>query len=248
MTAHITRSRFPDIAGLLEAIEGDATGRIRWFAGDQLPHEKPDYERKYRANDASLEMPYRTLAFQALLFRLSHDEHQFRIESHEAFAGIDEGFEFSSGTADGDVILHRLRFGSNRSCRHTIRRRKACGDNTRRTQINQPLAYKDYGKKRSELMMMQNVVKGYRHLFVGQVGDIWFVTDPDTDKRVEIVMYKVGRAEPEATSPIELFVEISPRGCEETDEAVPIIDRFAEMLHLSGNRVEVSNIELFANP
>lgn len=242
------KSRFPDIAGLLEAIEGDATGFMRWGETDQFPHETPDYERKYRANDEELEMPYRTLAFQSLLFRLTHAERRFSIESHEAFAGIDEGFEFSEGTTEGDVILHRLRFGSNRSCRHTVRRRKASGDNTRRTQLNQPLAYRDYGKKRTELMMMRTVTKGYRHLFVGQVGDIWFVRDPESEKRVEVVMYKAGRAEPNATSPIQLFVEISPRGCENTEESVVIINRFAEMLHLSGNRVEISNLELFANP
>lgn len=240
MTVQIERGRFPDIEGILEAIE--ATGPS---PGYHRTHE--EHERKYEANGNEHSIPFRTLQFQHLLFELVGSQNTFEILVNEKFGGVDECFEYYGPPGSNVVTMHRMRFGSNRSGRYTVKQRSANGDNTAREHLSLPLSYRDYHKKRQILQWMAASAYSHRHSLVGQSGDFWFVHDHESNKIIEIVLYKAGRAERDAQSPLRLLAEIAPKGCETVEEAVSIIDRYEKLLHLSGRRILQSNMEIFAD-
>lgn len=239
MFPQVDRGRFPAIEGILEAI--DATDHRT-----ELPKHSEEHERKYEANGSDKPIPYRTLQFSAHLFDLIENQKVFSIEVNEKFGGVDECFEFHSTPEKNTVLLCRLRFGSNRSGRYTVKKRSLNGDNTARPHLTMPLSYRDYHKKREELTWMRSVTYSSNHSLVGQSGDFWFVRDAETQKRVEIALYEAGRAEPDATSPKMLLAEIAPRGCASLEEAVIIIERYEKLLNLHGRRINKSNMELFS--
>lgn len=235
----IDRGRFPDIEGILEAIEANGA-----TTKHQRTHE--EHERKYEANGSDRPIPYRTLEFQHLLFELSKRTDTFEVLVNEKFGGVDECFEFYSPPEKNLVVMCRMRFGSNRSGRYTVKNRQQKGDNTARPHISLPLAYRDYNAKRQELLWQSKTAYSFRHSLVGQSGDFWFVHDTVSGKAVEIVLYKAGRAERDATSPLKLLAEIAPKGCETVEEAIAIIDRYEALLHFNGRRITQSNMELFS--
>jgi len=233
------RGRFPDVEGILEAI--DAAGHQR-----EPPKTHEEHERKYEANGSDKPIPYRTLEFQHHMFELIGTQNAFTIEVNEKFGGVDEYFEFTGPPGHDTVLLHRMRFGSNRSGRYTAKMRSKSGDNTARPHITMPLSYRDYHKMRQVLLWQSDTVHGFRHSLVGQSGDFWFVNDTETRKVVEIVLYKAGRAEPDAKSPLLLLAEIAPKGCASVEEAVVIIEKYEKLLRLNGRRINKSNMELFS--
>lgn len=239
MTPQINRGRFPDIEGILEAIEatGPTTGHYR-------KHE--EHERKYEANGNENSIPVRRLQFHHLLFELIKSHNAFEILVNEQFGGVDECFEFFGPPGSNVVTMHRMRFGSNRSGRYTVKQRSVNGDNTARQHVSLPLSYRDYNKQRQILQWMAESAHSHRHSLVGQSGDFWFVHDHASKKIVEIVLYKAGRAERDAQSPLRLLAEIAPKGCETVEEAIIIIERYEALLHLSGRRILQSNMEIFA--
>jgi hypothetical protein len=238
--------RFPDVCGILEAIEADANGYKRYWGklAKSLPPEVPDYERKYEANGSRLPIPERRLAFQEQMHRLCGRKRPvFEIIVSEVFAGVDEGFELEGKHSD-EILIHRLRFGSNRPCQWTTKVRLKGSDGTERYRSSVPIPYKNLGNVRASLIRTAKTAHRYRHMLVGQSGEFWFVKDK-SGYIVEIALYKAGRAEPDATSKLKLLAEIAPWDCPNLEVAIDIIKRYEELLHLSGRRIKSSNMELF---
>ena len=240
------QQRFPDVSGILEAIEADANGFDRyWDSTARLPPEVPDFERKYSVNDERRSIPERRLTFQSLVHSLSTGRQRtFSIKSSEVFSGVDEGFEFEGDASSDTIVTHRLRFGSNRPCQWTTKSRKKGDDGTERNRASVSIAYRDLPKIRSSLIRTSKTVVHSRHLLVGQSGEFWFVDDIE-GYLVEIALYKAGRAEPDAKSPLILLAEIAPWNCPNLEVAVGIIKKYELLLHLRGRRLTKSNMELF---
>ncbi len=233
--------RFPDVSGLLEAIGTGAAAS--WNGTDRLPGEVPDHERKYYANDDHRSIPERQLGFQALIHSLSSgDTPVFTVMRSEKFAGIDEAFEFEG--ADGSLVTHRLRFGSNRPCQWSTKSPSQDGDGTERQRSSVSIAYRDFENTRTQILRTSRTVHKVRHLIIGQSGEFWFVKD-QSGYHVEIALYKAGRAEADATTPLLLLAEIAPRRCPSLEIAVELIEKYEELLHLKGRRVQMANVELF---
>ncbi len=241
------KDRFPDVLGILEAIEADANGVQQYWGqpAGHLPSEVPDYEWKCEANGSRRPIPYRRLAFQRLMNDLVTSRRPaFTILVNEVFAGVDEGFEFEGSGRGSEVVTHRLRFGSNRPCQWTTKTRPKGSDGTERFRSSVSIAYKDLARVRASLIRTSRTVHRSRHLLVGQSGEFWFVKDK-TGYVVEIALYKAGRAEHDATSPLKLLTEIAPWGCPSLEVAIDIIRRYEKLLRLVGRRIKLSNMEIF---
>lgn len=238
------KGEFPDVAGILEAIEA-TTATTEQTIGP-LPAETLDHEHKYDANGANMSIHDRMIEFHHTLYELSRVRNKFTVIDGGYFAGVDECFELIGPPGHDEIVMHRLRFGSNRSCRLTTKVRSKSGNNSQRFHVNIQIAYKDYRGWRAALTRTAHTAHGHRHIFVAQSGGFWFVRDTENHRLVELVAYKVARVAEAKTNPPRLFIEIAPRGCAHVEEAIVVIKKYEDLLGISGNRIERSNMEIFS--
>lgn len=231
-------TRFPDVSGILSAFDAGRFGN-----GLAPTTEVLDFERKYKIAEENL--PFETCRFQSLIFSLTDGEDTpFTIENTESFAGVDEGFVVHY--PDGTMHTHRIRFGSNRSPKWMTKISVLGADNTERKRSGVTISYTDLASMRARLIDLCKLDPKHRHLLIGQSGQFWFVNDKDTGHTVEIALYKAGRAEPDATSPLLLLAEISPWTVRTLEEAQVVLKKYEKLLGVARKRVDKSNVELFA--
>ena len=231
--------RFSDIRGIVEAIEASNGSPSLGFS----PPLASGFEQKYAIGPERVPIPHRELTFQKKIYDLLK-RGQIKIEARQVFAGADEYFIFDG---NGRTGLVRLRWGSNRPCQLTTKVQVEGGKNVERQQSDVSFAFKDRAKMRTLFVQIGKTVKRCRHFIVGQSGEFWFVSGKD-GHRVEIVLYKAGRGELEATSKLRLFAEIAPRGCPNAKVASQIITSYEHMLELEGCQIKKTLAEIFGPP
>ena len=234
----MSKPRFPDVSGILSAFDA---GRFR---NGLAPRTRVlDFERKYKI--ASEDLDLKTCEFQTKVYTLSMEtEPKFRICKTETFAGVDEGFVVHY--PNDEIHTHRIRFGSNRSPKWMTKISKNGSDNTQRERTSTKIPYEELAVNRERVLKLCKLDPKYEHMLIGQSGQFWFVEDCETGQEVEIALYKAGRVEPDATSPLLLLAEIAPWTVNTLEEAQVVLLKYEEILGLTEKRVQKSNVELFA--
>lgn len=232
--------RFPDVSGILSAFDAGRFGN-----GPSNGTEVLDFERKYKIANTDEGLAVEICRFQAKVFSLgTGSDRSFQIESTETFAGVDEGIVVHY--PGGETHTHRIRLGSNRSPKWMTKISTNGADNTERKRSSLTIAYTELATLRARLLDLCRLDPNHERMLIGQSGQFWFVKDWETGHTVEIVLYKAGRAEPEATSPLLLLAEISPWTVKTLEEAQVVLQKYEGLLGVANRRVDQSNVELFA--
>lgn len=237
--------RFRDVLGILQAMGVDISKpAIQWEkAKKNYPTNGVEYERKYMPNGRRKPMAVRKLEFQGLIKTLCvGTRRRCDILDSQVFAGADMYYEYED--EEDNTVTDRIRFGSNRPCQWTVKIRPRSADTTARLQKSCGFEYTNLPMFLDEMRRKTMRIPGARHMLIGQSGEFWFVQDPD-GFMIEIVLYKVGRAEPDATAEPLLLAEIAPWGCPNLDVAIELIDKYESFLGLRRSRITKSNTALF---
>lgn len=237
------RKDFPEVEGIMTALLDATDGAIgKPFDLSNIPPTLRSIERKYSAEEEGVTMPIRKLQFQTRILEL-HNCQKFRIVDSNVFSGIDL---YACLGGNGKSITKRLRFGSNRPAQLSTKVPIVPGDGEERGQFNVHVRHEDIQKVRADFTATAQLVENSKMFLIGQSGDFWFVRD-EKDRLIEIALYKAGRAEADATTPLRLFAEIAPWGYPPMPLAVQIMDTFEEMLGLKGRHLTQSVADIFGS-
>jgi hypothetical protein len=234
------RKDFPEIAGILTALDAaDGIGG-KPFNTNDIPANLRSIERKYDISSRSDEMPFRRLEFQHMVFEHVR-QGSFILERSEVFTGVDLCLCLGG---NGKSVTKRLRFGSNRPAQMSTKVPIDGTDGQERGQYNVLIRHEDIPKVRADFEATAQLVEKSKLFLVGQSGEFWFVRDKQ-DRLIEIALYKAGRVEADVTTPLRLFAEIAPWGYPPFSIAIATMGEFEALLSLENKQCKQSLAEVF---